>query len=106
MRRKDKMLGMLRLLGFSRLELLCFPLTGTILTAIFGSLLAGILYLGAAFSIERLFSAQTGGLTLCRLSWIELAAAAGLITLLSCLSAARAALKAANIEPSSVIREV
>ena len=105
-RRKDKMLGMLRLLGFSRLELLCFPLTGTILTAVFGSLLAGILYLGAAFSIERLFSAQTGGLTLCRLSWIELATAAGLITLLSCLSAARAALKAANIEPSSVIREV
>ncbi len=105
-RRKYDSLGMLRLLGFSRLELLFFPLTGMLLTVLLGSSLASLIYSVVAYAIERLFNEQAGGLALCSLSPLEHVTAMGVIALFSCLSTAYAAYKAANIEPSSVIREV
>ena len=105
-RRKDKMLGMLRLLGFPRAALLLYPLAQTLLTACFGILAAGLLYLAVGLGIDRLFAEQSGGLTLCRLTPAEFAAAAALVLLLSALAAARASWQAANIEPSAVIREI
>ena len=105
-RRKDKMLGMLRLLGFPRAALLLYPLAQTLLTAVFGILTAGLLYLAVGLGIDRLFAEQSGGLTLCRLGLAEFAQAAALVLLLSALAAARASWQAANIEPSAVIREI
>ena len=105
-RRKDKMLGMLRLLGFPRAALLLYPQAQTLLTAFFGILAAGLLYLSVSFGIDRLFAEQSGGLTLCRLSPTEFAQAAALVVLLSALAAARASRQAADIEPSAVIREI
>ncbi len=105
-RRKDKMLGMMRLLGFPRSALLAYPLAQTTLTALCGVLLAGLLYLAVSVGIDQLFLAQSGGLALCRLSWAEYALAAAAVLALSALAAMRAALLAASIEPSSVLREV
>ena len=105
-RRKDRMLGMLRLLGFPRCALLLYPLTQTLLTALSGILLAGGVYLAVSSGIERLFAEQAEGFSLCRLSPREFLAAAGIVLLLSVLAAMRAAWQAASIEPSSVIREV
>ena len=105
-RRKDRMLGMLRLLGFSRVSLLCYPLAQTLCTAACGIVVAGALYLAVSLGIDSLFASQSGGLTLCRLSFLEILAAAGIVVLLSMLASARAAWQAASIEPSAVIREV
>ncbi len=107
-RRKDKMLGMLRLLGFSRLEMMCFPLTGVLLSCSSGTLLVGGLYLAASFGIEAAFLDQisAGSFAICHLEYTSYLAAVGFTHVLSCLSALRASLYAAAIEPSSVIREV
>ncbi|MGN0008238.1 MAG: ABC transporter permease [Desulfovibrionaceae bacterium] len=105
-RRKDRMLGMLRLLGFPRAALIAYPLMQTLLTGLCGIALSGLLYLCIALGIDLLFAEQSGGASFCRLYWQEYAAAAGMVLLLSALAAARASAQAAAIEPSSVIREV
>ncbi len=105
-RRKDKMLGMLRLLGFSRHAIFIYPLTQTLLTACCGSLLAGSGYLAVSYAIDTLFAEQAGGYSICRLGLANYLLAAGIVILLSLLTAARASVQAATTEPSSVIREM
>lgn len=105
-RRKDKMLGMLRLLGFSQGALLSYPMTQTLLTGVCGSGLAGLLYCGVSYGIDSLFASQSGGVALCRLGLMQYSAAVGLVLVLSVLAALRASAQAARIEPSSVIREM
>lgn len=105
-RRKDKMLGMLRLLGFSRRAIFIYPLAQTLLTACFGTLLAGMGYAAVSYAIDTLFAAQSGGASICRLGFINYLMATGIVLLLSLATAARAAVQAASTEPSSVIREM
>ncbi len=105
-RRKDRMLGMLRLLGFPRAALLLFPLSQALLTAVSGIMASGCLYLPVSYGIDRLFAVQSGNAALCRLSPAEMLAATGIVVLLAILAAARASWQAASIEPSAVIREI
>ena len=105
-RRKDRMLGMLRLLGFPRAALLLFPLSQALLTAVSGIMASGCLYLPVSYGIDRLFAVQSGNAALCRLSPAEMLAATGIVMLLAILAAARASWQAASIEPSAVIREI
>lgn len=102
--RKRKMLGMLRLLGFSRLSLTLYPLTQTLLTAIAGCALSLLLYLGVSFGISEAFSSQ--GELVCKLSPLDFGLTCLAVLILSTLSSARAARQSAAIEPSLVIREV
>ena len=105
-RRKDKMLAMLRLLGFSRLGIIAYPLVQTMLTSLCGIALAGMVYLVVSLGIDRIFAGQLHGTALARLSPGEYLAAGTLTLLVALAAAARASIRAASIEPSSVLREV
>ena len=105
-RRKDRMLGMLRLLGFSRFALLLYPVTQTLFTGFCGVLLAGALSLCAAAGINALFSSQLHGVSVCAMKMPHFLAALGVVLLLAVAGSIRPALRAASIDPSLVIRDV
>lgn len=105
-RRKAKMLAMLRLLGFSRLALLAYPLMQTFLTCLGGTALAGGIYLSASWGIDSIFAAQSQGMAMSHLSCMEYLAAAGLTLIIALAAAIWASMRAASLEPSSILREV
>ena len=105
-RRKDKMLGILRLLGFSRAALLCYPLCQALLTCLWGTFLAWFLARGVATSIDALFAARLTGEALCAVRPGDFLAALGIGLALSLASALYPALRTAGIEPSLVVRDV
>jgi len=105
-RRKDKELGMIRLLGFSGSAIMVFPIVQSLVTALFGTLLADLFYLGVSFCINTLFSSSLQGEKVCSLPWLYFAGALGVVLLLSLLASAQASIRAARIEPSDVLREL
>jgi len=105
-RRKDRMLGMLRLLGFSRFALLVYPITQTLLTGFCGVLLAGGLSLCAAIGINALFAQQLHGISVCTLKMQHFLVSLVVVLLLTVAGSIRPALRAARIDPSLVIRDV
>lgn len=100
--RKRRMLGLLRLLGFSRAALLCYPLMQILASSLGGFMLSCLIYAGVGAAIARSFGEQ--GLY-CRIHPFELAATLGLALLLGLLSGARCAWAASSVEPSEVVRE-
>lgn len=102
-RRKKRMLGMLRLLGFRRFSLMCYPFTQTTLTAACGYLLSLGIYFAVATAIAGAFS-DRGGLA-CELGLLDALLAIGAVILVSFASSIRSAWQAASLEPSMVIRE-
>ena len=105
-RRKDRMLGMLRLLGFSRFALLVYPITQTLFTGFCGVLLAGGLSLCAAAGINALFAPQLHDVSVCTLKLPHFLVALVVVLLLAVVGSIRPALRAARIDPSLVIRDV
>ena len=105
-RRKDRMLGMLRLLGFSRFSLLLYPITQTLLTGFCGVLLAGGLSLCAAMGINALFTQQLQGVSVCTLKMQHFLVALVAVLVLTIAGSIRPGLRAARIDPSLVIRDV
>ena len=106
-KRKQRILGLLRLNGFTTGRLVLFPLAQSLLTALLGTALAAGVYGVAALVINTLFRASVSGLEqVCLLLphhfLITFAAVAGL----ALLAALGPALRAARIEPSEVIREI
>ena len=99
--RKRRMLGILRLLGFTRPSLLCYPLIQTAATALAGFCLSCLVYLAVAQVIGHAFSQQ--GLS-CHLSPCELLGAAVACCSLALLAGLAPALTAACAEPSAAIR--
>lgn len=102
-RRKRRMLGMLRLLGFRRLPLMCYPFCQSLLTAACGFFLSLAIYFGVSFVIEEAF-ADRGGLA-CSLGFADGGFAVLVVVLIAFVSSAAAAWQAATLEPSMVIRE-
>lgn len=106
-RRKEKQLGLLRLMGFSRFYLSLFPIGQSLMTASLGSAFALILYGLLAISINSLFGGQmTGAEQICNLDTGTLALIFLLVFSLSILSSLNGALYVAKLEPSEVIREI
>lgn len=106
-KRKERILGLLRLMGFSTGALMLFPLAQALLTAVLGTALASGIYLLAATVINRLFSANLNGLEqVCRLLPEHFLLTFAAVVALSLLAALGPALRAARIEPSEVIRDV
>lgn len=68
-RRKRRVLGIIRLMGFSGADIVCFPLMQTLFTSALGMGLAFALYAAVAGVINALFplGAELGAV--CRLSW-------------------------------------
>ena len=105
-RRKDKQLGMLRLLGFSGTAIMIFPLIQAQLTALCGCALSAGIYACAGYGLDALFSDKFHGAAVSLLPpWHFALITAGVCaaSLLACLPAAR---RAARIEPSDVLREI
>lgn len=104
-RRKWKMMGMLRLIGFTRFSLLLYPVVQALVTGGLGCLLAFSLYGMVAHAIDAMFSAQTGGEAICTVSFAFLCLTFGCIQLLALLASLWAARSASAIEPSAVLRQ-
>ena len=105
-RRKDKQLGMLRLLGFSGRAIMAFPLVQAQLTALCGCVVAAGLYACASLALDALFSEKFYGAAVSLLPFAQfalIAAGVCVASLLACLPASR---RAARIEPSDVLREL
>ena len=106
-KRKERVLGLLRLHGFTTGKLMLFPLAQSLLTALAGTALASGVYGVAAFAINRLFSASVIGMEqVCLLLPEHFALAFAAVSGLALLAALAPALRAARVEPSEVIREI
>jgi putative ABC transport system permease protein len=103
-RRKDKHLGMLRLLGLPGRAIMAFPLTQALLTALCGCLLAGACYLGVGYGLDALFADKFYGAAVSLLPFGHFAAVSLCVCLAAVLAALPAAVRAARIEPSDVLR--
>lgn len=109
-KRKERVLGLIRLCGYPTGAILAFPLFQMLLTAILGTGLAACIYEGTALIINHLFSASLaaagGTAQVCALTPLHLLTALGLVLFLSLLATLQPAARAARIEPSEVIRDV
>lgn len=104
-RRKWKVLGMLRLLGYSRMSLLLYPVSQAFLTGICGLVTAFVLYLLVSNCIDLFFAAHAGGYAICVLHGRHIFFICLFIVLLLVGAAFNAGFKASRIDPSLVIRE-
>jgi putative ABC transport system permease protein len=104
-RRKWKMLGMLRLLGYTRLNILLFPIFQVLVTGVLGVLLAFGLYAGVSHLIDTLFIAAGSDNKICVVHGMDFVVIFLSVQLLVVLSSIKVALKASEIDPSVVIRE-
>lgn len=105
--RKQRSLGVLRLLGFKSKHLALFPLVQAAITGSCGSALAlALLYIVQAV-INRAFAGQVlVGEKICNLSLTYALASFGLACLLMLAGALAASRKITKIDPSQLIREV
>ncbi len=107
-RRKERYLGILRLVGYNGFDIMIFPLFQSFLTAVLGSTLAVMLYGLAAALIEYLFSQslQDSSEEICSLPPEHFALGFAIVLMLSLFATLFPATKAAKIVPSEVIRDV
>jgi len=104
--RKRKELSVLRLVGFRTGDIVWFPMTQAIYTAVLGWGLAIGLYQAVAITINTMMADQTEGQSVCVLL-PEHFAAAGVVTVLAAIiSAALSGARAARIAPSDGLREI
>lgn len=104
--RKRKELSVLRLVGFRTGDIVWFPMTQAIYTAVLGWGLAIGLYQAVAITINTMMADQTEGQSVCVLL-PEHFVAAGVVTVLAAIiSAALSGARAARIAPSDGLREI
>ncbi len=104
--RKRKELSVLRLVGFRTGDIVWFPMTQAIYTAVLGWGLAIGLYQAVAITINAMMADQTEGQSVCVLL-PEHFVAAGVVTVLAAIiSAALSGARAARIAPSDGLREI
>ncbi len=107
-RRKERYLGILRLVGYDAKAIMAFPLCQSLATAVLGSVLATMLYSLAAYFIDYLFHAsrQNSVEEICSIPFGHLLLGFCLVVFLSLGATFFSAMKAAKIVPSEVIRDV
>lgn len=106
-KRKERVLGLIRLMGYPTGAIMLFPLFQTLLTAVLGTGLAALVYSGTALLINRLFASSVQHVEqVCVLTPLHLLTALSLVLLLSLAATIQPAARAARIEPSEVIRDV
>ncbi|MES9857607.1 MAG: FtsX-like permease family protein [Sedimenticola sp.] len=105
--RKRKELSVLRLVGFRTGDIIWFPVIQSLFTGLLGWGCATLIYLGVAYSINKMFVGQLqSGDTVCRLMpehyLIALAITLGSAT----IAATMAGYRSARIEPSEGLRDI
>ncbi len=105
--RKRKELSVLRLVGFRTGDIIWFPVIQSFYTAVLGWATASVIYLGVAFIINKMFTAQLEqGDTVCTLLPEHFLVALGLTIVSAFLAAGMAGYRAARIEPSEGLRDI
>ncbi|MEJ2456503.1 MAG: FtsX-like permease family protein [Candidatus Thiodiazotropha sp.] len=105
--RKRKELSVLRLVGLRTADIVWFPVIQSTFTALFGWLVASLIFLVVSYTINTMFAAQLQtGETLCRLLPSHFLIALGLTLSAAILAASMAGYRAARIEPSEGLREI
>ena len=104
-RRKWKMLGMLRLLGFSKMNMLTFPIVQSLITGVLGVLLSFIFYSIVDEDIALLFERSIRGFDVCIIHPLDFILLFFGVQGIVILSSLNVAVKASKIDPSVVIRE-
>ncbi len=107
-RRKERYLGILCLVGYDKFSIMAFPLFQSLATALLGSALATMLYSFAAYLIDYLFqdSTQNSLEEICTIPFMHVAMGFGIVIILSLSATLLPAIRAAKIIPSKVIRDV
>ncbi len=106
-RRKERYLGILRLVGYDGMDIMIFPLFQSFLTAVLGSALAATLYGLAAYFIDYLFAqSRQDAEEICSLPPEHFALGFCIVLALSLMATFIPATKAAKIIPSEVIRDI
>jgi putative ABC transport system permease protein len=105
--RKRKELSVLRLVGLRTADIVWFPVIQSAFTALFGWLVASLIFLLVSYTLNQMFAAQLeSGETLCRLLPFHFLIALALTLTASVLAASMAGYRAARIEPSEGLREI
>ena len=105
--RKRKELSVLRLVGFRTGDIVWFPVTQALYTGFLGWLLAVGIYLGAAYTINRMLADQLAdSQQVCVLLPSHYLMALVVTVGAAVLAAALAGLRSARIEPSEGLREI
>ncbi len=107
-RRKERYLGILRLVGYDTAAIMAFPLFQSLLTAVLGCVTATFLYTCTAYFIDYLFhgSLQNAVEEICSIPLTHLTFGFSLVVILSLVATLFSATKAAKIVPSEVIRDI
>ncbi len=106
-RRKERYLGILRLMGYTSSDIMAFPIFQNLLTALLGSMLALILYFITALSIDKLFAKSLQGVEeISSLPPNHFLLGLCIVLTLAFLATLIPAIRAADVEPSEVIREI
>ena len=105
--RKSRHLGIMRLIGYSTMNMIWFPITQSAATSLIGTSTAVILYYIAEATINSLFGQYLQpGEHVCHLSAFHVSIAFGLTVSMAVLASAYSAYRVSRIEPSEVIRDV
>lgn len=105
--RKRRELGVLRLVGFTTLGIVWFPVCQALYIACLGSLTAGAIYFIIEVTINQLFATSLGsGEFICRLLPAHFAAAFAGTLACAFAAAALGGLRASRIEPAEGLRDV
>ncbi len=106
-KRKERILGLLQLTGFSTGSLMFFPLAQAILTAILGSAAATGAYMLFSSLLNHIFSGALGSkAAICMLAPVHFVLAFLLAIGISFFAALGPSIRSTRIEPSEVIRDV
>ncbi len=105
--RKRKDLSVLRLVGFRTGDIMWFPVTQALYTAVLGWLLATAIYFAAAYAINDMLAEQlAAGQQVCKLLPQHFVLALTLTVGAAVIAAALAGWRSARIEPSDGLREL
>jgi putative ABC transport system permease protein len=105
--RKRKELSIIRVIGFSTFQVICFPVVQSLFTVLFGWLLAVGVYHGVSFWINQIMNSQLeAGTQVCILLPQHYLISLLATVVISILAATFAGIKAAYIEPAEGMREI